>query len=83
MIVCHARALTADAATVEALARLQLAARRRGARFRVCNASAELQALLSFLGLSQLLGVEAGGEAEQREQGGGVKEEGQIDDPAV
>jgi ABC-type transporter Mla MlaB component len=40
-----------DAVTVEALARLQLTALRRGARIRVRNASPELCELIEFMGL--------------------------------
>lgn len=82
-IVCSAGGLAADAGTVDALARLQLAARRRGARLSVRDASADLQCLLVLLGLREALGVESSREAEQREEGGGVEKEGQLDDPAI
>jgi hypothetical protein len=54
--VYDARALAPDAQAVEALARLQLEARRCGQRTRVCGASSELQELLAFCGLSFVLG---------------------------
>ena len=41
-----------DAATVDALARLQLAARRLGLEIRLRHASSELQELLAFVGLA-------------------------------
>jgi ABC-type transporter Mla MlaB component len=82
-IVCDVRGLAADGATVDVLARLQLAARRLGLEIQLRHASRELQDLLAFAGLSEVLRVEAGGQAEQREQRLGVEEERELDDPAV
>jgi hypothetical protein len=56
VIVCDVQALAADARSVDALARLQLTARRLGRRIRLYRASAELDALLSFLGLADVVG---------------------------
>jgi hypothetical protein len=81
-IACHTDGLPPDAVTVDALARLQLDARRRGLEVRLRNVSSELRDLLGFCGLGDVLGVEARGQAEEREQGGRVEEEGQLDDPA-
>jgi ABC-type transporter Mla MlaB component len=44
-----------DAVTVDALARLQLAARRHGCQVRLLNASDELLQLLAFMGLRDVL----------------------------
>jgi ABC-type transporter Mla MlaB component len=44
-----------DAVAVDALARLQLAARRLGCEVRLCNASAELRELIAFMGLREVL----------------------------
>ena len=66
-IVCDVGALAPDAAAVDALARLQLNAKRRGLEIRLRHASSELQELLAFLGLDDVLRVEAGGQAEERE----------------
>lgn len=44
-----------DAVTVEALARLQLAAGRVGCRVRLRHASAELRELVAFMGLRDVL----------------------------
>ncbi len=82
VLVLDPGALAADMETVDALARLQLAAHRCGARLDVRGPSDELQDLLAFLGLSQLLGRQACGESEQREESFGVEEEGQVDDAA-
>ena len=63
-----------DLAVVDALARLQLAARRLGGTVRIRTASKEFEGLLAFAGLGDVLPVcpELGGEgrreAEQREQ---------------
>jgi protein-disulfide isomerase-like protein with CxxC motif len=54
--VCDLRDAAADAATVDALARIQLAARRRGRRVFVRHASAELRELVVFIGLGDVLG---------------------------
>ena len=81
-VACHVGAAPADAATVYALARLQLCARERGLDIRLRGASSELQDLLALCGLGDVLRVEAGRQAEEREQGIGVEEEGELDDPA-
>jgi ABC-type transporter Mla MlaB component len=52
---CEVSQLPADAVAVDALARLALAARRSGCRVRVCGASAELRALIAFMGLADVL----------------------------
>ena len=49
------RCLRADAVVVDALARLQLAARRRGCRVRLRNASPALIDLVAFMGLTDVL----------------------------
>ena len=73
----------ADAATIDALARLQLAAKRAGCRLRLCNATTELFELLLFAGLAEALGVEPGRKPEEREEPLRVEEEGQLLDLAV
>jgi hypothetical protein len=78
--VYDAGALPPDARGVEALARLQLDARRRGETACVRGASSELQELLAFCGLSFVLGVEPGGQPEQREDGRRVEEERHLGD---
>jgi ABC-type transporter Mla MlaB component len=52
---CDVRGVEPDAVTVDALARLQLAARRRGCQVRLRGCSQELRALLTFLGLRDVL----------------------------
>jgi hypothetical protein len=81
-IVCDVGALAPDAVSVDVLARLQLDARRLGFEIRLRDASSELQELLAFVGLREVLGVEPNGQAEQREERVGVEEERQLDDPA-
>ncbi|MGQ0609279.1 MAG: STAS domain-containing protein [Chloroflexota bacterium] len=49
--------LCADAATLDGLARLQLAARRRGRELRLWNASEELHGLLAMAGLCDIVGL--------------------------
>jgi anti-anti-sigma regulatory factor len=80
---CGVRSLRADVAAVDALARLTLAARQAGFELRLLHASAELTCLIELTGLAGVLRVEPGGQPEEREQGLGVEEEGQLDDPAA
>ena len=82
-LVCDVGALPPDAAAVEVLARLQLAARRVGLEIRLSRASSELRDLLVFCGLEEVLRVEAGGQAEEWEDRLGAEEERELDDPAV
>jgi anti-anti-sigma regulatory factor len=84
-IACDVSALVdVDAGTVDILARLQLSACRCGVRMRLRNASPELVELLDFMGLKEiLLGRESGRETEEREQGVGVQEERELDDPSI
>lgn len=49
------RGVEPDAGTLEALCRLQLAARRRGSRVRLLGASSELRELIAFMGLTEVL----------------------------
>jgi hypothetical protein len=80
---CDVRGLRADVAAVDALARLQLAARRAGFELRLVHASAELRCLIAFTGLGAVLRVEPQRKAEEREQSLGIEEERQLDDPAA
>jgi ABC-type transporter Mla MlaB component len=52
---CDVRGIVPDAVTVDALARLQLAAGRHGCRVRLRNASDELLELVAFMGLTDVL----------------------------
>jgi ABC-type transporter Mla MlaB component len=52
---CDVRGIGPDAVTVDALARLQLAARRRGCQVRLREASSELRELVAFMGLEDVL----------------------------
>jgi len=52
---CDVSGIGPDAVTVDALARLQLAARRARCQVRLLNASAELRRLVTFMGLGEVL----------------------------
>jgi hypothetical protein len=80
-LTCDVRGLKADAAAVDALARLQLALQRVGGELCVCHASPELQCLLAFTGLDEVLHVEPERQSEEREERLGVEEEGELADP--
>ena len=89
LVVCDVGGLVdPDAVTVDALARLQLTARRLGRRIRLRDPCGELRQLLALMGLGEVLavGVPSGSQprrqTEQREQAGGVQEEADPADPA-
>jgi len=74
LVICDVGALTnPDLATVDALARLQLIARRLGGQVQVRHPCDALQSLLALAGLSEVVpvsagsGLEPGGQAEERE----------------
>jgi ABC-type transporter Mla MlaB component len=52
---CDVQGVQPDAVTVEALCRLQIAARRTGCQVRLRNASDELRELVAFMGLTDVL----------------------------
>jgi hypothetical protein len=80
---CDVGGLPADGAAVDALARLQLAARRVGLELELCNASDDLCCLIRFTGLEEVLGVELQRKAEERKERLDVEEEGELGDPAA
>jgi ABC-type transporter Mla MlaB component len=53
--VCDVEGVAADAVSVDALARLQLAARRHRCRIELRHASSELRELIAFMGLEDVL----------------------------
>jgi hypothetical protein len=79
-IVCDVRLAEPDAATIDRLARLRLAARRGGLELRLRGVSNELRELIAFTGLDGVLRGEPRREAEQWEQRVGVEEERELDD---
>ena len=54
-IACDADALPADATAVDALARLQLGARRQGSEVHLKGLPADLRELLAFCGLADVV----------------------------
>jgi ABC-type transporter Mla MlaB component len=55
VVLCDVAGVEPDAVTVDALARLQLAARRTGCRVRLRDAADELRDLVAFMGLGNVL----------------------------
>jgi ABC-type transporter Mla MlaB component len=55
VVRCDVSSVDPDAVTVDALARLQLAARRCGCEVRLCGASDPLLELVDLMGLSHVL----------------------------
>jgi hypothetical protein len=82
-LICEVGALAPDAVTIDAMARLQLVARRLGQEVVLRGASGELLELLELFGLSDVLRVEAGGQPEEREERVGVEEEREAHDPSL
>jgi hypothetical protein len=70
-----------DCATIDRIARLQLAARRCGLELQLTNAKEPLLELIGLAGLAGVLRVEPGRQSEERKQLRCVEEEGQLDDP--
>jgi anti-anti-sigma regulatory factor len=70
----------ADLATVGALARASLNARRQGERLCVVNATEELQELIEFAGFGEVLLGRRRREPEEREEPLRVEERGEADD---
>jgi ABC-type transporter Mla MlaB component len=55
VVRCDVAGVEPDAVTVDAVARLQLAARRRGCEVRLCNSSDALLELVELMGLTNVL----------------------------
>jgi ABC-type transporter Mla MlaB component len=90
VVICDVGRLTrTDVVAVEALARLQLTARRLGCHIQLRHATTELRALITLMGLARVLPLEPlplvqpERQPEEREQPRGVEEEGDAADPAV
>ena len=62
---------------------MELTTRRFGGDLRLRGASVELLELLALCGLPIELALEAEGQPEQREEAGGVEEEGDPADPVA
>ncbi len=67
-------------AQIDHLARLELGLRRSGCEMRLAHPSDDLLGLIDLAGLAGLLRVEVERKAEEREQPGGVEEEGELPD---
>jgi ABC-type transporter Mla MlaB component len=72
--LCDVEEVEPDAVTVEALARLQLTARRLGRRIELRSGTPELARLLAFVGLSDVLGLGLRRQPEEREEPRRVEE---------
>jgi len=87
VLLCDVGAVSSpDAVTVDALARLQLTARRNGCSVLLVHAGPELLDLLDLMGLANVvppcsdLTLESRGQAEQREEPSGIEKEGYSGD---
>lgn len=87
---CDVAGVDPDAVTVDAVARLQVAAMRSGCSVRLQNASEPLLELVELMGLTHVLPARARGlrgelerEPETREQRDHIEEEGELDDASV
>jgi hypothetical protein len=79
--LCDVAGMPADAATVDTVARIALAARRMGRRLVLREAADDLLDLLAFVGVAGALGIEPWRQAEEREERVGVEEERELGDP--
>ena len=70
-------------ATIDHIARLQLAVRLRGCRLELHNANPCLCELIGFAGLTGVLRVEPRRQAEQRKDPGRVQEERELGYPSI
>ena len=91
LVICDVSDLEPDLVAVEALARLQLTARRLGCGLRLRGPSRALEQMLAFCGLCDALPIEGelrgirwhGGQPEEREQPRRVQEGVEARDPPV
>jgi hypothetical protein len=72
-----------DLAVVDALARLEVQARRAGLSLVIAAIPEDLRLLVSFCGLDDALRLEARRQPEQREERRRVEEEAELGDAAV
>jgi hypothetical protein len=72
-----------DLDTIDNIARMFLATRRRGGRLTLHRTTTPLAELLDLAGLAGVLSVQVQRQAEEREQLRCVEEERELDDPAV
>ena len=80
-LVCDAGSSAGGLAARDRLARLALGARRRGLVLEVRNAGAGLVELAALAGLVGTLGLETGGQTEERDQRLGREEDRELGDP--
>jgi ABC-type transporter Mla MlaB component len=87
---CDVETVDPDSVALDALARMALTARRLGRRVELRGASTQLEELVIFAGLIDVLpclpdgsGVQARRQPEQRKEAGSVEEECDPADPAV
>ena len=76
-----ARIKDPDLSAIDCMARLVLDMRRDGCECRLRDASHELQLLIEFAGLGEVLRVEVRRQSEQGEQACRVEEERELADP--
>ena len=72
-----------DCATIDRIARLQLAAHRCGLELQLTNANEPLLELIGLAGLAAALGVEPGRQSEERKHLRCIEEKRQLDDPSA
>jgi hypothetical protein len=81
--VVDVSAFPPDVGTIDVLARLQVAARRRGGGVLLRAATEDLKGLIELAGLAGVLRVEPGGQPEQREERVRVEEERELGDSSA
>jgi len=71
-----------DLSAVDRIARAQVVVRGRGSELRLINTTLALVQLIGFTGLGDVLRVESGWQAEEREYPCRGKKKGELGDPA-
>ena len=82
-VILNCAQLDPTIAGVDHIARLRLCMKRGGYELSLANVSDELRRAIELAGLAGCLGVEVQRQPEEREQLGGVEEEGDLADPSA
>jgi anti-anti-sigma regulatory factor len=83
VILNCARITNPSVAVIDHIARLRLGVRRGGCELCLQEVGDELGKLIELAGLSEVLGVQVKGQAEERKELRGVEEEGELADPTA
>jgi hypothetical protein len=80
-VILNCARLEPSLEAIDYIARLRVGLRLGGCALCLANTSPGLRELIDLAGLAAVLGVQVQRQAEQREEPGGVQEEGDLSDP--